>query len=314
MSNTLSAETASAPQRQPGAARQADLQRNPAPFADPLREPRVQRLLLSLAIAFGLVAFVLVFGDVIAGVDYSETIRTLRRLPSDRVALAVAATLLSYVGFVGREATALAYVGASVPRLALWLCAVSAAALGNVAGFGVLTGAAVRYRIYGAVGVKAVRHCARGRLRHGGFRDRSGGRWRRRRDRGGGRGRRHVRLAARPRRGPRALVAVLASRSCSLGAPVHIAAARLTLVRRFRTARFLSQVVWTAIRLLGAAFGAVGAAAAGNDRSRNLRCRCFRRCTALGRAFPYSRRRRHFRTHLALGASRPRRRRRSPRR
>jgi phosphatidylglycerol lysyltransferase len=153
MSNTLSAETASAPQRQPGAARHADLQRNPAPFADPLREPRVQRLLLSLAIAFGLVAFVLVFGDVIAGVDYSETIRTLRRLPSDRVALAVAATLLSYVGFVGREATALAYVGASVPRLALWLCAVSAAALGNVAGFGVLTGAAVRYRIYGAVGV-----------------------------------------------------------------------------------------------------------------------------------------------------------------
>ena len=69
--------------------------------------------------------------------------------------MAVAATFMSYAGVVGREATALAFIGASVPRLALWLCAVAAAALGNVAGFGALTGAAVRYRIYGAVGVGA---------------------------------------------------------------------------------------------------------------------------------------------------------------
>jgi phosphatidylglycerol lysyltransferase len=154
MSNTLSTETTSAQTHKRDATnRGADPSASPP--ANPLKEPRVQRLLLSLAIAFGLAAFVFAFGDVVRDVDYAETVRTLRRLSSDRVALAVAATLASYAGFVGREATALAYVGASVPRLALWLCAISAAALGNVAGFGVLTGAAVRYRIYGAVGVKA---------------------------------------------------------------------------------------------------------------------------------------------------------------
>ena len=155
MSTALSAETASG-KVSPHVATKPLLEPSArARFDDPLKEPRVQRLLLSLAIAFGVAAFVFAFGEVVRNIDYFETIRTLRRLPGDRVALAVAATLASYIGLVGREATALAYVGASVPRLALWLCAVAAAALGHVAGFGVLTGAAVRYRIYGAVGVKA---------------------------------------------------------------------------------------------------------------------------------------------------------------
>jgi len=155
MANILSAEapSASLPEQVSPAANAGG--QTTAPYTDPLKQPRVQRLLLSLAIILGFSAFVFAFGDAIRSVDYAETIRTLRRLPADRVALAVAATVMSYAGYVGREATALAFIGARVPRLALWLCAVSAAALGNVAGFGPLTGAAVRYRIYGAVGVGA---------------------------------------------------------------------------------------------------------------------------------------------------------------
>jgi phosphatidylglycerol lysyltransferase len=121
--------------------------------AEPLTAPR---LLLSLAIAFGLIAFVVAFGGVARDLDYMETVRILRRLPSSALAFALAGTAASYAGFLGREAMAIKYVGAKVPRLALVLCSLSAAALGNVSGFGVFTAAAVRYRIYGAVGVKAL--------------------------------------------------------------------------------------------------------------------------------------------------------------
>ena len=120
-----------------------------------LAEARTRRLLLSLAVAFGLAAFMLAFGDAARDFDYAEMIHTLRRLPASALAFALAMTALSFAGIVGREAAALRYVGARPPKLAILLCGVSAAALGNAAGFGVLTGAAVRYRIYGAVGVRA---------------------------------------------------------------------------------------------------------------------------------------------------------------
>ena len=119
------------------------------------REPRLRRLLLSLAIGFGLVAFVVVFGGVARDLDYAATIHTLHRLPASSLALSVLMTALSFAGVIGREATALRYVGARAPRLAVLVGGLASAALGNVAGFGVLTAAAVRYRIYGAVGVDA---------------------------------------------------------------------------------------------------------------------------------------------------------------
>lgn len=94
MSNILSAETPSAPFPQHVATTRIEAAQASAASADPPREPRVQRLLLSLAIAFG---------DVARSLDYAETMRTLHRLPGDRVALAVAAMLTSYAGFIGRE-------------------------------------------------------------------------------------------------------------------------------------------------------------------------------------------------------------------
>ena len=125
------------------------------PDANPLKEPRVQRLLLALAIGFGLYAFMFAFGGVARDLDYLQAVRTMRHLPMSVLAWSMAATAVSFVGFIGREATALRYVGARVPRLALVLCGLSAAALSNAAGFGVFTAAAVRYRIYGAVGVRS---------------------------------------------------------------------------------------------------------------------------------------------------------------
>ena len=60
-----------------------------------------------------------------------------------------------FAALVGRDASALRYVGARVSLPALLLAGFCGSALGNAVGFGVLTAAAVRYRIYGAVGVKA---------------------------------------------------------------------------------------------------------------------------------------------------------------
>ncbi len=123
---------------------------------DSLRGPRAHSLLLALAIGFGLVAFLMAFGDVAKSFDFSELLRVVRRLPASALALALAGTAISFAGFVGREATALRYVGVRAPWLAVVLCGLAAPALGNAAGLGVFTAAAVRYRIYGAVGVGAL--------------------------------------------------------------------------------------------------------------------------------------------------------------
>lgn len=86
--------------------------------------------------------------------DYHAVIKHLWSLPGIAVVEALAATALSYLALIGRDAVALRYLNARVTRPTLWLAATTGSALGNAAGFGVLTGGAVRYRILGAAGVR----------------------------------------------------------------------------------------------------------------------------------------------------------------
>ena len=88
------------------------------------REPRVQRLLLALAIAFGLAAFVVAFGDVARDLDYAG---------DDAGAAAPArlgarprgvGTAISFAGVRRPRGDGAALVGARVPRLAI-CCAAS---------------------------------------------------------------------------------------------------------------------------------------------------------------------------------------------
>jgi phosphatidylglycerol lysyltransferase len=120
-----------------------------------LPQTRGQRLLTSLAILFSLAVLVVTFGSVARDIDYREMIRVLRRLPPPTIALSLCTTAVSFAALVGRDASALRYVGARVSLPALLLAGFCGSALGNAVGFGVLTAAAVRYRIYGAIGVKA---------------------------------------------------------------------------------------------------------------------------------------------------------------
>ena len=95
------------------------------------------------------------FGDAVRGIDYRETVHVLRHLPASAILLSVAATAMSFAALVARDASAMRYVGARASPSALLVAGFCGSALGNAVGFSVLTAAAVRYRIYGAVGVKS---------------------------------------------------------------------------------------------------------------------------------------------------------------
>jgi phosphatidylglycerol lysyltransferase len=108
------------------------------------------------ALALGLCILVLIATQHLSKtLDYHGIIRTLRQLPPGLLIRSLAATTLSYLALIGRDAVALRYIGAKVPRLLLWIGTVAGSALGNAVGFGALTGGAVRYRVYGPAGISA---------------------------------------------------------------------------------------------------------------------------------------------------------------
>ncbi|WP_322104524.1 bifunctional lysylphosphatidylglycerol flippase/synthetase MprF [Paraburkholderia sp. J41] len=108
------------------------------------------------AFAIGICALLLlVFQHLSRTVDYKSVIHQLWLLTPAQWCGALAATAISFVALVGRDAVGLRYLGARVSRGALWTGAIAGSALGNVTGFGALTGGAVRCRAYGGAGVTA---------------------------------------------------------------------------------------------------------------------------------------------------------------
>ncbi len=85
--------------------------------------------------------------------DYHAIVRVLYAIPFWHLACAVAATLVSYLAILGRDATILRYIEARIRTPVLIVGAVCSSALGNIVGFGPLSGCAVRYRVYAAMGV-----------------------------------------------------------------------------------------------------------------------------------------------------------------
>ncbi|WP_043285520.1 bifunctional lysylphosphatidylglycerol flippase/synthetase MprF [Paraburkholderia oxyphila] len=122
------------------------------------RRARVLRLqrFVAPALAIGICALLLlVFQHLSRSVDYRSVIRQLWHLTPTQWTGALGATAISFVALVGRDAIGLRYLGARVSRGALWVGAIAGSALGNVTGFGALTGGAVRCRVYGGAGVTA---------------------------------------------------------------------------------------------------------------------------------------------------------------
>ena len=86
-----------------------------------------------------------------------RVVQQIATQPASDLALAGLATALSYLVLTGYDFSALKYAGAQVRRTTVLLTSFIAYALGNTVGLGVLTGGAVRMRLYTAAGVDAGR-------------------------------------------------------------------------------------------------------------------------------------------------------------
>ena len=128
-------------------------------LADTEAAPRPAVLLLrrlagpGLAVLAGIIVLLVVHG-LSRGIDYHAMVASLRRMPAELLWQSIGATALSFLALIGRDWCALRYAEARVPAAALFLASFCGSALGNAVGFGPLTGGAVRYRIYGGLGVK----------------------------------------------------------------------------------------------------------------------------------------------------------------
>jgi len=87
--------------------------------------------------------------------SYQELVDAIRSTPGTALALAVLATLISFLALTGYDHSSMRYVGANVSYPVAAQTAFIAYALSNTIGLGVLTGGAVRMRLYGAAGVEA---------------------------------------------------------------------------------------------------------------------------------------------------------------
>jgi phosphatidylglycerol lysyltransferase len=90
-------------------------------------------------------------------VSYAEVVQQIATQPARALLLSGLATVLSYLVLTGYDFSALKYVGVQVRRTTVLLTSFIAYALGNTVGLGVLTGGAVRMRLYTAAGIDAGR-------------------------------------------------------------------------------------------------------------------------------------------------------------
>ncbi len=87
--------------------------------------------------------------------SYGDLLDAIRGTSGSAISLALLATLVSYVALTGYDSSSLRYVGAPVSYRVAAETSFIAYALSNTVGVGVLTGGAVRLRLYGAAGVEA---------------------------------------------------------------------------------------------------------------------------------------------------------------
>jgi phosphatidylglycerol lysyltransferase len=114
------------------------------------------RLWVYAALAVLLGALLLQAGHkLMTELSYGEIVDAVRATPATALALSVLATAASYFALTFYDRTALAYAGAQLPQRVVAKTAFIAYALSNTIGLGVLTGGAVRMRLYGAAGLEA---------------------------------------------------------------------------------------------------------------------------------------------------------------
>ncbi|MFT3690884.1 bifunctional lysylphosphatidylglycerol flippase/synthetase MprF [Paenirhodobacter sp.] len=118
---------------------------------------RARRHRTALAVVFSTVAFVIVaiaISNITRDVDYGTVQDALARTPWQRVLLAAGFTAISFACLIFYDVKALWFIGRPLPLPQVALVSFSAYAVGNTAGFGPLSGGAIRYRGYSRLGLK----------------------------------------------------------------------------------------------------------------------------------------------------------------
>ncbi|WP_376870537.1 bifunctional lysylphosphatidylglycerol flippase/synthetase MprF [Albirhodobacter sp. R86504] len=88
-------------------------------------------------------------------VDAQDVIAQIRALPLSVMLIAIAATALAYLALIGYDWWALRYLDKKLPPRTVVLGGFLGYAFGNTIGISVISGGAVRYRIYSAFGLNA---------------------------------------------------------------------------------------------------------------------------------------------------------------
>ncbi len=121
--------------------------------------PRIAEFLAAskpaIGIGAGLAVLVLVWlaiSHLIGEVNYDDVVAALHATPLGAIAAAVGFTALSFLALSVYDWSALAHQGRKVDYPLVALTSFCAYAVGNTAGFGPLTGGAIRYRFYGRLG------------------------------------------------------------------------------------------------------------------------------------------------------------------
>lgn len=127
-----------------------DVPRRSRPFG-----AKAVRLVFSATIFVALTLLVVAFSSLMQSIDYHALVHALHHFQATAIGWSILATVVSYAAVAGRDICAVYYIGARMPRLAPLVAGFCGTALGNAVGFGTLTGAAVRYRIYGAAGIRS---------------------------------------------------------------------------------------------------------------------------------------------------------------
>ncbi len=86
-------------------------------------------------------------------VSYDDVIDALADTRWSSIGLAIFFTALSFAALVGYDVNALTYIGRPLPFVPVAVTAFSAYAVGNTAGFGALSGGAIRFRAYSRLGL-----------------------------------------------------------------------------------------------------------------------------------------------------------------
>ncbi|BBE71642.1 bifunctional lysylphosphatidylglycerol flippase/synthetase MprF [Oharaeibacter diazotrophicus] len=111
------------------------------------------RLLIAAALA-AVALSVFALNKLLQEVDYQDLATAIVATPWSAVAIAGVFTAVSFLALSVYDRLALAFVGRELPPLQVALASFCAYAVGNVAGFGPLTGGTVRYRFYAPLGVE----------------------------------------------------------------------------------------------------------------------------------------------------------------